>query len=75
MANLEKSSDTKPSGPQVIVLLSHTIGSIGQVIKQNDYTKNAETPEEIDTMCKNAYDEIKRIYDGYIKQIKKKWDS
>lgn len=47
---------------QLIALMSHTLGSIGQVLKNKD--EDTLTVEE---------KEILRIYRGYIKQIAEKW--
>ena len=54
-----------PTDGQLIAIMSHTIGSIGQLIKSYEPT----TPNEIDML---TLAEIKRIYFGYIQQIK--WD-
>lgn len=47
-----------PTDGQLISLMSHTIGSIGQVLKHQSLTTEIET-------------EIKRIYDGYIQMVAK----
>jgi hypothetical protein len=46
----------------IISLLAFTLGSIGQVVKDASTLKGSYTKEQ-------AHDEIKRIYDGYIKAI------
>jgi len=51
----------KPTDGQLIAIMSHTIGSIGQIIKNEKYTND------------EAVEEIKRIYRGYISQISLKW--
>lgn len=50
------------SDGQLIALMSHTIGSIGQILKHKDENKLTEDEQE-----------IKRIYNGYISQIAKSW--
>ena len=52
------------SETHIISLMSHTLGSIGQIVKDASTLKKNYTKEE-------AHDEIKRIYDGYIVAIKK----
>ncbi len=47
---------------QLIALMSHTLGSIGQVMKD----PNAGNQDIVS--------EIQRIYNGYIKQIAGKWN-
>lgn len=44
----------------LISLLSFTLGSIGQVVKDASTLKDHSTKEQ-------KFDEVKRIYDGYIK--------
>lgn len=56
----------KPSDGQLIRLLSHTIGSIGQIFK--DRKKFQAIQEHHLTPAEK---EIKRIYDGYIEAIKR----
>lgn len=51
------------SDSHIISLMSHTLGSIGQIVKDASTLKEAYTKEA-------AYDEIKRIYDGYVAAIK-----
>lgn len=50
-----------PTDGQLISLMSHTIGSIGQVFKDKALATNLSEQK--------ALTEIKRIYDGYITQI------
>lgn len=48
----------------LISLMSHTLGSIGQIVKDASTLKESYTKEQ-------AHDEIKRIYDGYINAVTK----
>lgn len=52
------------SDGEFISLLSFTLGSIGQVIKEVSTLKDKYTKVE-------AHDEILRIYNGYVTAIKK----
>lgn len=52
------------SESHIISLMSHTLGSIGQIVKDASTLKEKYTKEE-------AHDEIKRIYDGYVAAIRK----
>lgn len=47
----------------IISLQSHTLGSIGQIVKDESLLKHKYSKEE-------AYDEILRIYKGYVSAIK-----
>lgn len=47
---------------ELISLMAHTIGSIGQIVKENSTLSDKYTKEE-------AFEEIKRIYNGYIEKI------
>ena len=49
---------------ELISLMSHTLGSIGQVVKDISSLRNNYTKEE-------GFDEVKRIYDGYVVAISK----
>ena len=57
-----------PTDGQLISLASHTIGSIGQVLK--DYGIGCSNPN---VEYEKAVKEIDRIYRGYIKQIAGAW--
>ena len=46
----------------LISLMAFTLGSIGQVVKDASTLKQFYNKEQ-------AHDEVKRIYDGYIKAI------
>lgn len=46
----------------LISLMAFTLGSIGQIVKDQSTLKQFYNKEQ-------AHDEIKRIYDGYIKAI------
>lgn len=48
---------------ELVSLQSHTIGSIGQIVKDASTLRQHYTKEQ-------AFDEIKRIYDGYVAKIK-----
>ena len=47
---------------KLVSLMAHTIGSIGQIVKDASTLKNKYSKEE-------AHDEIKRIYDGYVRAV------
>ena len=49
---------------ELISLMSHTIGSIGQVVKDASTLR-----QHYDKM--DAFEEVKRIYDGYVIAISK----
>lgn len=44
--------------------MAHTLGSIGQIVKDVSTLKGSYSKEQ-------AHDEIKRIYDGYVQAIKR----
>jgi hypothetical protein len=49
---------------ELVSLMSHTLGSIGQVVKQVSTLREKYTDEE-------ALKEVERIYNGYVKAISK----
>ena len=51
------------SDGKIISLMAHTLGSIGQIVKDASTLKDSYSKEQ-------AHDEIKRIYDGYVIAIK-----
>jgi len=51
-----------PTDGQLISLQSHTLGSIGQIVKEVSTLRDKYTKEE-------AFDEIELIYKGYISLI------
>lgn len=59
-----------PSDGQIISLSSHTIASIGQVMKNKRY--DDASPEEFRKLQANLV-EIQRIYQGYVKVMTEKW--
>jgi hypothetical protein len=48
---------------EIISLQSHTLGSIGQIVKDASLLRDSYSKDD-------AFDEIKRIYDGYVTKIK-----
>ena len=55
---------TLVSDGELISLMSHTIGSIGQVVKEVSTLRDKYSDEE-------ALKEVERIYNGYVVAIKK----
>ena len=47
---------------EMVSLMAHTLGSIGQVVKDISILRQHYTKEQ-------AFDEVLRIYNGYVKAI------